>query len=991
MRRVSRAGVVVLAATVLGLTSTAAALAGDANGKHARLAHLDVRTAPAAQIVLDRRAADLSANPPAATSALKDSLGAEGAVQLDPLTGTASFVGRTDGFLTGASGASAASIASGYVSANAAALGLDSSAVAALKLTNDYVSIDGTHHLSYSQEINGISVFGNGVKVNVAKGGQVINVVGSPLATTAGAPAASPGITAGQAILVARSNVGEGATMAPSTTTGGQTDFADGDSAKLVYFKTVNGLVLGYRTIVFGSHDAWTTVVDAANSKVLYRQTLSSDANPVNGSVWDYRPGAAHGGTQHTVDLSPWLTSSTRLIGNNTLVYDDINSNNVRDATEDVTPGAYAFQPFTDTTNSACSAAFPCSWNSTFPGGSFSWQTNRNQNAVQVFFFINTYHDHLQAAPIGFTAAAGNFQITNPAGQGVGGDPVLGEPDDGANTLCCSGGVPVGLPDPNHIDNANFATPPDGFAPRMQMYLFNDPLSALNGAPDDFIQANGGDEADVVYHEYTHGLSHRLVTDADGNATLGNIQSGAMGEAWSDWYAEDFLVDQGFVTDAPGHADVLVGEYVSGGGDLIRTEAADCKVGPSTEANCRGGRTGHTGGYTYADYAHVTTGPEVHADGEIWVQTLWDLRDALGSTTTENLVTRAMELSPANPSMLDERNAILQADLVDNGGANHDTIWAVFAHRGMGFFAGALNGDDAQPVADTSLPPTSSRFGKLTGKVTDVDTGKPIGGATIAFGGHASGFADDIVGVTKGNGSYDIKKILVGTYPKVSATAPGYDPVAQPSVVIDSHANNLDWSLQRDYAALSGGASIKSFTGPDFSPDCGPQGAIDQSQGIGWGSVTDGDDGVATGNVTAHNIVIQLPFGVDINAIKINPSNTCGDPGSSSVRGYLVETSTDGTTFTKAATGVFYSGDRNRMNSITLAGSLTGVKFIRFTMLNPQVPNAASASCDNAATCGADPTDNTGVAAHCGPGKDNGFGGCQFTDMSEIAVYGRPS
>ena len=61
----------------------------------------------------------------------------------------------------------------------------------------------------------------------------------------------------------------------------------------------------------------------------------------------------------------------------------------------------------------------------------------------------------------------------------------------------------------------------------------------------------------------------------------------------------------------------------------------------------------------------------MHADGEIWGETLWDLRTALGSATTENLVTRAMELSPSNPSMLDERNAILQADLVDNGGANH--------------------------------------------------------------------------------------------------------------------------------------------------------------------------------------------------------------------------------------------------------------------------------------------------------------------------------
>jgi hypothetical protein len=30
------------------------------------------------------------------------------------------------------------------------------------------------------------------------------------------------------------------------------------------------------------------------------------------------------------------------------------------------------------------------------------------------------------------------------------------------------------------------------------------------------------------------------------------------------------------------------------------------------------------------------------------------------------------------------------------------------------------------------------------------------------------------------------------------------------------------------------------------------------------------------------------------------------------------------------------------------------------------------------------------VAAHCGPGKDNGFGGCTFMDSVEVVVYGRP-
>ena len=172
----------------------------------------------------------------------------------------------------------------------------------------------------------------------------------------------------------------------------------------------------------------------------------------------------------------------------------------------------------------------------------------------------------------------------------------------------------------------------------------------------------------------------------------------------------------------------------------------------------------------------------MHADGEIWSQTLWDLRDALGSNTVEGIVTRAMELAPSNPSFLDMRNSILQADLVANGGANHDTIWSTFAHRGMGYFAGAVDGDDAFPVENFALPPTDVKFGKLLGKVVDADTNLPIVGAAVLFGGHASGFPDDIAGLTNEDGVYDIKKIPVGTYPKVWATAPGYDRQVLPTV-----------------------------------------------------------------------------------------------------------------------------------------------------------------------------------------------------------------
>src|SRR5262249_14719602 len=137
----------------------------------------------------------------------------------------------------------------------------------------------------------------------------------------------------------------------------------------------------------------------------------------------------------------------------------------------------YPIVPF-NSVNPACSDAYPCTWDPTTP---FSWQTNRAEDATQVFYYVNTWHDHLAAAPIGFDEAAGNFQVVNSSGQGQGGDPVLSQNDDGADTN-------GGLPDGNHIDNANMSTPPDGQSPTMQMYLVH-----LGAAADDpFLPIHGG-------------------------------------------------------------------------------------------------------------------------------------------------------------------------------------------------------------------------------------------------------------------------------------------------------------------------------------------------------------------------------------------------------------------------------------------------------------------------------------------------------------------
>lgn len=57
----------------------------------------------------------------------------------------------------------------------------------------------------------------------------------------------------------------------------------------------------------------------------------------------------------------------------------------------------------------------------------------------------------------GFDDASGNFQFNNYGRGGSGSDEVMAEAQDGSGT-----------------NNANFATPPDGQNPRMQMYAGNE-------------------------------------------------------------------------------------------------------------------------------------------------------------------------------------------------------------------------------------------------------------------------------------------------------------------------------------------------------------------------------------------------------------------------------------------------------------------------------------------------------------------------------------
>jgi uncharacterized repeat protein (TIGR01451 family) len=301
----------------------------------------------------------------------------------------------------------------------------------------------------------------------------------------------------------------------------------------------------------------------------------------------------------------------------------------------------------------------------------------RRGAVTHLFYVTNWYHDKLFA--LGFDEGSANFQQTNFSGMGLGGDRVLGDAQDGSGT-----------------NNANFATPPDGVSGRMQMYRFTGPT----------IDRDGGLDAEIVLHELTHGTSNRLV----GNAAGLNWDSAAgMGEGWSDFYALSLLNNTNADDpDAPyasgGYSTYkLIGGYLDNYLYGIRRfpYSTDNTVNPMTWADVDDTTNSLTGGIAASpvDF-NGAGGMEVHNSGEIWALTLWEVRSRIiadpagangdvptGNQTTLQLVTDALKMTPIDPTFVEARDAILDADCATNSCVNESSIWGGFADRGLGWGA----------------------------------------------------------------------------------------------------------------------------------------------------------------------------------------------------------------------------------------------------------------------------------------------------------------
>src|SRR5207245_8817037 len=120
-----------------------------------------------------------------------------------------------------------------------------------------------------------------------------------------------------------------------------------------------------------------------------------------------------------------------------------------------------------------------------------------------------------------------------------------------------------------------------------------------------------------IFHEFGHGVSNRLTGGPANSNALNSIQSGGMGEGWSDFYALMFTQRP---TDLQ-NAAYPVGTYVlgqapTGAGIRRRPYSFNMTTDPLTwDAYGTSGTTSYG----------ITRSTEVHNTGEIWCTTLWDM------------------------------------------------------------------------------------------------------------------------------------------------------------------------------------------------------------------------------------------------------------------------------------------------------------------------------------------------------------------------------
>ncbi|KAL7806686.1 fungalysin metallopeptidase [Trichoderma aethiopicum] len=525
-----------------------------------------------------------------------------------------------------------------------------------------YVDVDGIGHVHFKQTVHGIDIDNADFKVNVGRNGRVFSHGNSFFSGKL--PAENPltkrafsqptEALKGAVDILGLPVKADGATAEPQQGTEkyvlkGTSGAVSDPEARLVYLVKADGTLSLTWRVETDVVDNWLlTYVDAATNREVHG-VVDYVADFATFEVYPFGVNDPSEGDRKTltdpwrIDASPftWLgdgtTNYTTTRGNNAIA--QVNPSGGNDYLNNYRPSSpsRAFE-------------YPFSLSQTNPAD------YRDFSVTQLFFTANKYHDLLYL--LGFTEAAGNFQVNNNGKGGKGNDFVILNAQDGSGT-----------------NNANFATPADGSSGRMRMYIWTASTPRRDGAL----------EEGIVIHEYTHGLSTRLTGGPANSGCLSGLEAGGMGEGWGDFYATAIRLKPS------------------------DTHSTNYPMGAWADNNPAGIRQ-----YPYSTslatnpltYKSVNSQTEVHSAGTTWAtilyEVLWALIDKHGKNDAEfptfdsqgvptdgkflalKLVLNGLALQPCTPTFVSARDAIIDADRALTGGENVCELWTAFAKRGLG-------------------------------------------------------------------------------------------------------------------------------------------------------------------------------------------------------------------------------------------------------------------------------------------------------------------
>lgn len=546
-----------------------------------------------------------------------------------------------------------------------ARLGLDDGDLDNLTLARDYVSRStGLRHVVLAQVVDGLPVFDGAIAIHLDQRGRVVRITSG--AGRAAGRQRTPQVAPEQAVEAAASDIRAGepfaaVRIAGTADPGGTLRFARGPfvsdpTASQMWFPMDGVLRLAWKVSIEpqGPSQLYDLLIDAQTGELLLRQNRVRYAEG-SGRV-------AQSDAMNVLDPRRLDPMPKGAAGCPPALNYQLRSLNApfRD------PATVLFNTGTLNGNNAhvFRRAAPAEGaNGTFDGTAWGFDFPFNSDAsaaTALFFALNFAHDFFY--DLGFDEAAGNFQVDNFGRGGLGNDSMRGNARAAGR------------------NNANYVHAVDGSSGTINMYLWDgmgcwaQDVNA-DGTPD----LDGDYDFDIIIHEYHHGVSLRI-----NDAFTGN-EAGAIGEGGGDFFAYSV------------NGNPLLAEYARPGG----LRGVNAK--------------------TYAEwFCLLGLICEVHDNGEIWANVLWDLRERFRTdlvrgteagaiNEAHQLYIDGLKLSPPAPTMLDMRDAILQADTLRNPGsprsANFCRVWEVFAGRGMGANATDTADNGFNRVgADTSVP-----------------------------------------------------------------------------------------------------------------------------------------------------------------------------------------------------------------------------------------------------------------------------------------------